>query len=73
MSNGGANINRTLKDIHVKYGRLEYLLPALCLVYCLVLVQFIAKSFEAADGFKRGLVVLAKLLFLHLGFAFQLW
>lgn len=61
------NINRTLQDLHYKYGKIEYLPPALYLLYCLLLMQLIVKSFGAVEGLKYGLAVAIKLFLLHAG------
>ncbi len=64
---GAGNINRTLEDAHSKYGKIEYLLPALYLLYCLVLMQLIVKSFGAVEAAKHGLAMVIKLLLVHMG------
>ena len=66
---GGGNINRTLEEVHAKYGKLEYLLPALYVLYCLVLMQLIIKSFGVIEGFRHSLVVVIKLFLVHIGLA----
>jgi len=64
---GGGNINKTLEDIHARYGKMEYLLPAIYVLYCLIIMQLVVKSFEATEGFKRSLITLVKVFLVHIG------